>query len=398
MQKTLLLLLGLIPSFVQAQRKAPVLYFPFEGYERKLSPEQVRLADSLYNNLYEGESLRLELLSAAEQNMEREKISEISYHRAGMILTHYWKTGIPSSDFCAEIVPFQMPHVVRTNDLTRASAISVARKSRTYVVLTKTETKSTSIAAVHFNSDFSTDQQTFEFYPNAGIETYLASGTRIYIPAGSLQQTNGQEPACEKVTLRVSEYLDLEAVALKAMTTTSEGKNLQTGGMWYIDVVCNGQPLVMKPGTQYQINVRINGEPKKMKVFSGREKNGLLDWKEETDSKVILPNDALPEESDGESRYEEGNYRDSAIFDMSNQYGLQLNNFGWINCDAFDQGQELTNLMVYGDIDEKTNVMLVYNKRKSVLPGYLCQDKKSVKFSDIAADETALLVVFKKNG
>ena len=40
--------------------------------------------------------------------------------------------------------------------------------------------------------------------------------------------------------------------------------------------------------------------------------------------------------------------------------------------------------------------MLVYGKRKSVLPGYLCADKKSVKFSNIAADEPAMLVVFRK--
>jgi hypothetical protein len=207
----------------------------------------------------------------------------------------------------------------------------------------------------------------------------------------------------------VSEYLDLEAVALKAMTTTSEGKNLETGGMWYIDVICNGQSLVMKPGKQYFINVRINGEPKNMKVFSGREKNGLLNWKEETDSKVILPGNVqtdseeeTTDKNDSDSSayigegYGERSTRDAAIFDMSDHYSLQLDNFGWINCDAFGQGQKLTNLMVYGEIDEKTNVMLVYNKRKSVLPGYLCQDKKSVKFSDIASDETALLVVFKK--
>ena len=74
---------------------------------------------------------------------------------------------------------------------------------------------------------------------------------------------------------------------------------------------------------------------------------------------------------------------------------LALNNFGWINCDAFDESKSLTNLMVMGDLKDY-NVMLVYTKRKSILPGYLCEDGRSVKFEDIASDEVAMLVAYKK--
>lgn len=404
-----------------AQQKTQSYRFPLQGKVASLNQQQARLADSLYNYLVEGESLQLNLLSETEEKLEPAQRSQITYERASLLLAHYRKMGLPERGYVAEMVPYQMPNVVRTHDLTRASSVSIGRRAQTHIRLTKNIIRSTANAAATFDADFSREMQQFNFNAANGITATLSSGTTIVIPPNSLQQTNGLAPDCQQLTLRVSEYLDLEAMALKAMSTTSSGKKLQTGGMWHIDVMCDGKPLVMKQGEHYNINVNMQGEVKNMKVFTGRLKNGMLDWKEETDDKVILPGQTLNEvyaesnnERDVKSETEEeeneqylnndnrwdqrGNIDsvEDAIFDNANQYGLQLNDFGWINCDAFDETQTLTDLMVYGEVNDATNVMLVYGKRKSVLPGYLCEDGKSVKFSSIAADETAMLVVFKK--
>lgn len=389
-----------------AQNKMPVYQFPCNGKQTSLTSQQKHLADSLYYSLAQGDQLQIELLSADEKKAEAAQISALSYQRAALLLQHCYNNKISRKDFYAEITPFAMPNVVRTNDLTLASSKSLGKRSSTAVVFTKSVSMATSQPAVDFDADFTKELQEFQFYASDGIDTWLTSGTRIFIPANSLQQINGQAPNCEKLTLRVSEYLEMDAIALKAMTTTASGKKLQTAGMWYIDVLCNGKPLVMKAGKQYLIEVAMTGDPKDMRVFTGKEKNGLLDWKEETDSKVIKPGensektDSLKEYSEEvDNDYEgEGYEREvvDAVFQKNNAYGLQLNDFGWINCDAFDQTQQLTDIFVQGDISDKTNVMLVYGKRKSVLPGYLCEDGKSVKFSNIAADEPAMLVVFKK--
>lgn len=406
-KKFLLSLTLLVCMAASAQHQKPVYRFPLQPGQQNLNTSQQNLADSLYDHLADGQSLRLNLLSPAEEALDRNQRSQISFQRAALLMNHYRNSGLPERAYCAEFVPYEMPNVVRTNDLTRASSISMGRKSQTHVCLTRQSVQVTARASVNFDTDFSKELQQFNFYASNGVVAYLPSGTTITIPAGSLCQANGQEPDCQQVTLRVSEYLDLEAMALKAMTTTSSNKKLQTAGMWYIDVVCNGKQLAMKPDQKYMIHVNTNGEVKDMKVFTGHEKNGLLDWKEETDDRVIKPgekmtgaedetNEEYNENWEGEGDGKKYMLTEQLYFQENNQYGLQLNNFGWINCDAFDETQQLTDLMVRGEIDENTNVMLVYGKRKSVLPGYLCEDKKSVKFSKIATDETAMLVVFKK--
>ncbi|HYG51994.1 MAG TPA: hypothetical protein VD905_13880 [Flavobacteriales bacterium] len=83
---------------------------------------------------------------------------------------------------------------------------------------------------------------------------------------------------------------------------------------------------------------------------------------------------------------------------MQNIYDLELNDMGWINCDAFYEVERLANVVVTGEVDMKTTAMLVYPGRKSVLPGYFCTDGNSAKFDNIAADEQAMLVVFVQTG
>lgn len=408
-----------------AKTIVPVYEFPWNGTQISLSTQQSKLVDSLYFSLGSGESLQLDMLSAEEKNAEETKRAQLSYQRTAMIMLHLYYTGIPNQDFRAEIVPFAMPHVIKTKDLTLASSKSLGRRSQTHLVFTKPVSIATSRSATSFDADYSAEKQEFHLDPKQEMKATLPSGTTFTFPAHSLQFENGQEPT--SVSLAVSEYKDMDAIVFKAMTTTCGGKKLQTAGMWHVSASCDGKPLVMKPGKKYEINVGMTGEAKDMKVFTGVEKNGLLDWVEQTDDKVVYTAKSNVEPKieliDNElnnvnlnnvnlnnwnntrnynpnidvEQIKRNNERQETIFAANNSYGLQLNDFGWINCDAFDQTKQVADLVVQGDVSEKSTVMLVYGKRKSILPGYLCQDGKSVKFSNIATDETAMLIVFTKD-
>jgi hypothetical protein len=158
----------------------------------------------------------------------------------------------------------------------------------------------------------------------------------------------------------------------------------------------------------------------------------MLDWVEQKDDKVLyatsiidspLPEKEIKQKENNnninvknvvvanETNLDNNNWNDNrnlnqgfGIFqrelqqrDSVKSYDLQLNDFGWINCDAFDETQKLTDVFVTGDVPKDATVMMVYTKRKSVLPGYVCDDGKSVKFGNVAEDETAMLIVFKRN-
>lgn len=401
------------------KRYIPVSPFSFTLNDKNLSPKQMNLVDSLYANLNPGEAIRLSMLDESEKDLSAKEIAQLTYARAEAFVLFCREKNIPLTEFYAEIVPYSMPHTIRTTELTnRTYKTFMANNARTYFVFMRAEATATSKPSVNFDENFSADAQIFSMYNDRDMYAYLNSGTTVFIPKGSLQFANGQRPSCNKIEIRVAEYLDMDAIVMKSMTTSSYGKKLQTAGMWHINASCNGQQLFIKPGKQYHIYVNLNGsEVKDMRVFTGRKKDGLLEWNEETDSKVYKPGESvvcveeIDIENDSTSIYRDGdviydserNYETSGLGVVGyvepstpSTYDIALNDFGWINCDAFDNTHTLTNLLVNGADLKGCEVMLVYTKRKSVLAGYLCEDGRTIKFSDIATDEAAMLVVFKK--
>ncbi|HLP11934.1 MAG TPA: hypothetical protein VK177_08395 [Flavobacteriales bacterium] len=392
--------------------------FEWPTGQDELSATQKVKADSIYNSLAAGESVKLNMLSKEEEKLPDLERGLLSFRRATALVAHCVQNKYNQNEFYAEMVPFQMPHTLKSNDLTYEShKLFMSKKSQTYFVFVRPKTMATSKAAAYFDASVNNEVQEFTFNWEDEIDVYPGGCTHIHIPANSLQRSNGQKPLNENVTVRVAQYLDMDAIALKAMTTSSRGKKLQTAGMWYIEVLSNNEKLEMKPGTKYNIRVCFEGDVKPMKVFTGQMNGTMLDWKEQTDDKVILPGEVssanienveffpnLNPDSDFSYRNgEESGYMIDGVYDPEGgkYYDLQLNDFGWINCDAFDESDKLTDLMVSGEISEGMSVMLVFAKRKSVLPGYFCGDMKSVQFTNVASEEAAMLVAFKptdKNG
>lgn len=430
--------------------------FPFEPGQTVLTKNLARYADSIYASLIPGESLKLILINKEEENLESVKRAQLTFKRAEAILLHCYKSGYSNKDFYAEMVPFTTPHTVKSTDLTTGPYRSfMSKNALTYFVFNLKDVALTSKSSLTFDANTKDVAQDFTFNPKQEINANLVSGTKIVIPASSLVFADGTEPKGD-VNIRIAEYTALDAMIFKAMTTSSNGHALQTGGMWNITAESEGKPLQMKAGMNYDIMVAKPSETKNMKVFTGKMTNGVLDWVEQKDGSVTASKmNAIAPVSTALPNNELVNARDEAVTEIStdnlnlnnlnlnqlnvnnlnnninvstkNQYrsrnkrvwsqketeemiqeekeyqkdiyDMKLNDFGWINCDAFDpETQKLTDVYVHGDITEKSNVMLVFGKRKSVLPGYLCADGKSVKFTNVAADETAMVIVFERTG
>lgn len=451
-KSTFVALTLLFGAFVStaAIKPIPVQYFPFENNQSVLTNQLMKLADSIYANITPGESIKLVLLSAEEQNLESVKRAQLSFKRAEALIEHCRKNKYSSKDYYAEMVPFTTPHTIKSNIISESSyKLFMSTKALTYFVFNVKQVSLTSKSGCQFDASTEKEKQEFTFNPKEEIVANLVSGTKIIIPASSLCYLDGHEPEADKIVIKVSEYLELDAMVMKAMTTSSHGKALQTGGMWNITAECNGKPLMMKGGKSYDIQVAKTAATKNMKVFTGKMNNGILDWTEEKDGSVTastINSNVIPETTSNlnvisENRDEaneiniknnltttnlnlnQKNYRNrnnkmevneemdedtkKRVEQYNKQqeekqkdiYDLKLNDFGWINCDAFDsETQKLTDILVRGDINDKSNVMLVFAKRKSVLSGYLCEDGKSVKFTNVAADEAAMLIVFEKTG
>ncbi|MFI5205281.1 MAG: hypothetical protein ACHQF2_12355 [Flavobacteriales bacterium] len=385
------------------------------SYE-SINSRVIRVVDSLYSELNAGQTIRMVLLSATEKAKPEEQRAMLSFKRGEALLAHFRQKGLAQKEYEVEMVPFHQPNRLRSSEITSRSFRSfMSRKSESFFLLSKIEAAATSVAQVFFDSDISGDLEVYQIYASRDQYVMLNSGNVIYIPAGTLKTDNGMSPSCDLVEVRVAEYTQLEAIALKAMTTSSYGKRLETGGMWHITFNCNGKSLKPGVGESYYIRVKFEGEPRDMKVFTGDVKKGVIDWRLQSDGsvKTISSGEAVTSNLDSVAQWSEENYESDGegvlypdqnyggeVLDgyySNDMYELKLNDVGWINCDAFYEVDDKTDLLVNCDTAGRVNVMLIFKGRKSLLPGYQCSNTTQIKFSDIAANELALLIVFRKN-
>ncbi|HLP10407.1 MAG TPA: hypothetical protein VK177_00645 [Flavobacteriales bacterium] len=424
-------------------------HFSFNTGAVALTETQKKAVDSIYTHLEAGDNVYLTLLNADEENLNEAEKSALTYKRAEAIINLCRNKKIPANEYFAEIIPGNMPNKIRTSDLSLSSNRNYMLNSRTAIVFAPKEKVASTTAAIDFKSVKPAEVQQFTIDAKDPVDLTLKSGTKLEIAAGDLVLANGKAPV-KPVNIAVSEYTRVDAMIMHMMTTTCHGKNLESGGMWNISATSGGEPLYIKSGKKYHIKVPNDSPVKNMQVFTGDMKNGMLDWKLQTDDKVIAGsgmvstggtrgtsqapveiNDADIDNinavtaattnltnnntrgyrgkskraynkkmavEDLELTTEEKEQYEAYETRMQNIYDLELNDMGWINCDAFYEVEKLANVVVTGEVDMKTTAMLVYPKRKSVLPGYFCTDGNSAKFDNIAADESAMLVVFAQTG
>ncbi|MCT4581944.1 MAG: cytochrome c [Flavobacteriales bacterium] len=101
------------------------------------------------------------------------------------------------------------------------------------------------------------------------IET--KDGIVLYIPENAFKTTS------EKVSLVIQSAITSEDIILAGLSTTSDGKELETGGMFYVDAYVDGKRVSLaKPLT---INVPTENKKSKMKLYRGEKtQNGEINW------------------------------------------------------------------------------------------------------------------------
>jgi hypothetical protein len=108
-------------------------------------------------------------------------------------------------------------------------------------------------------------------------------GTRIFIPWNSFVNAEG-EIVTGEVDIELIEVLSVADLIQTNLQTVSNGRPLQSEGMFYIDVQSNGMPLAMAPGKQLQVELpRMNnvGGASDTRIFSGAyDSSGQMNWSE----------------------------------------------------------------------------------------------------------------------
>ncbi len=108
------------------------------------------------------------------------------------------------------------------------------------------------------------------------IET--ENGSVFVIPADAFETENG-EAVTGNVSFEIKEAFENIDIMKAGLTTTSDGKLLETGGMFFLDASQNGQKLRLKKGKEILSQLPNLHPEKDMKLFDGEmQEDGTINW------------------------------------------------------------------------------------------------------------------------
>ncbi|WP_179009577.1 energy transducer TonB [Winogradskyella forsetii] len=119
----------------------------------------------------------------------------------------------------------------------------------------------------------------------------LKEGTIISIPENAFIVEKTNKEVSGNIELNITEYYKLSDILLANLSTKSNDRILETGGMLYIEANKNGLKLKLNP--QAEINIIFNNSGKtNMQLFNGEKNTDGINWRlnstEVTTSEVTL--------------------------------------------------------------------------------------------------------------
>ena len=122
---------------------------------------------------------------------------------------------------------------------------------------------------------FKKESQTFKINPKKDTTIVCKEGTKLAVKANSFVDSKGNL-VNGNIDLNVTEYYKLSDIFLANLSTTSNGKQLETGGMLNIKAFSGDE--LLKLNSDIEISFPTVNKKEGMQLFSGEWKNGIINW------------------------------------------------------------------------------------------------------------------------
>ena len=120
--------------------------------------------------------------------------------------------------------------------------------------------------------------QYFLINNNKDTTIVCAEKTKITITANSFIVSKTQKEVSGQIKISVKEYYSISDILLGRLSTTSNGKLLETGGMLDINAVSGQEKCDLKKGKSIEIEMLKKGEKEGMQLFNGKRTNDQVNW------------------------------------------------------------------------------------------------------------------------
>jgi predicted protein tyrosine phosphatase len=105
-----------------------------------------------------------------------------------------------------------------------------------------------------------------------------AEKTRIRVSAGCFVSSKTGKAIIGKVQVSVTEYYKISDILLAKLSTTTNGKLLETGGMINITASSNGEKCELKKGKTIEIEMPRKQQKEGMQLYTGNWNNNVVNW------------------------------------------------------------------------------------------------------------------------
>ncbi|SEP34351.1 TonB family C-terminal domain-containing protein [Flavobacterium sp. CF108] len=120
--------------------------------------------------------------------------------------------------------------------------------------------------------------QYFLINNNKDTTIVCAEKTKITISANSFIVSKTQKEVSGQIKISVKEYYSISDILLGRLSTTSNGKLLETGGMLDINAVSGLEKCDLKKGKSIEIEMPKKKEKERMQLFNGKRTNDQVNW------------------------------------------------------------------------------------------------------------------------
>lgn len=129
-------------------------------------------------------------------------------------------------------------------------------------------------------ADKNLESQLFRINPDRDTIIETQQGTVIAIPAASFEHRGG-EGVSGAFDLEVKEAMTAADIMKAGLSTMSNDKLLETGGMFYINARQGNENLLVNRSKPLNVNVPVNNDKNDMMLFKGeRRADGSINWVE----------------------------------------------------------------------------------------------------------------------
>jgi hypothetical protein len=127
-------------------------------------------------------------------------------------------------------------------------------------------------------SKYKTAPQTFSIDPSVEQKITGKQGTILVFPANSLVDKNGNTPK-GKIQISLTECYEMADMIMNRLSTTSNGKMLETAGMVNVIASSNGEELQLKKESPYTVEFPKKTKKDDFHLFYGeRTADGNINW------------------------------------------------------------------------------------------------------------------------